>query len=158
MLGIFLFFETFISNNKRIGFYSLSTVYSISSYGPSTYITMNSESITFQYEILHTFTLATLNAMCRELEIVNCDNDDAVVKDPIEVFKALDDTHQHYRTMLLRAIKRIRQVGTYAIPKWSLMDAKKLLSFCLLTVSLLRDLQSNSLLTVLLSFHCSTLN
>jgi hypothetical protein len=63
--------------------------------------------VTFlQYEILHTFTLATLNAMCQELESCECDND--VIRDPIEMFHVLDETHQQYRSRLLKAIKKIR--------------------------------------------------
>jgi hypothetical protein len=56
---------------------------------------------------LHTFTLATLKAMSQELENCDCDDDD-VIKDPIEMFKVLDDTHQQYRSKLLKAIRKIR--------------------------------------------------
>ena len=59
-----------------------------------------------QYEMLHVFTLATLNAMCQELE--RADVDPEVNQDPVEIFKALDDTHQHYRSKLLKAIRKIR--------------------------------------------------
>ena len=59
-----------------------------------------------QYEMLHVFTLATLNAMCQELE--RADVDPGVNQDPVEIFKALDDTHQHYRSKLLKAIRKIR--------------------------------------------------
>jgi hypothetical protein len=57
--------------------------------------------------MLHSFTLATLNAMCSELETAGTDGGD-VINDPIEIFKALDDTHQHYRSKLLKAIRTIR--------------------------------------------------
>jgi hypothetical protein len=56
---------------------------------------------------LHTFTLATLKAMSQELENCDCDDDDGI-KDPIEMFKVLDDTHQQYRSKLLKAIRKIR--------------------------------------------------
>ena len=62
--------------------------------------------VDLQYEILHSFTLATLNAMCQELE--SCDSDDDVIRDPIEMFKILDQTHQQYRSKLLKAIRKIR--------------------------------------------------
>jgi hypothetical protein len=64
--------------------------------------------IRLQYEILHTFTLATLNAMCHELENFDLDNTDTAAKDPIEVFKTLDETHQQYRNKLIKAIRKIR--------------------------------------------------